>query len=179
MKRAVLMACVLMGGIATPAEARVYQPGALSLGGAYPTCGWVPSTFEDIPDIAISTPGLIHLNPQIRELPRPLQLFWYAHECAHQLYGTSEGQADCWAIRSGRDQGWFREEDFVLIEWALEGNDGDSRHMAGPQRTALIRRCFTTRADDYAGPRAQGPGLASYARAPQRAAAAASYDRGK
>jgi len=86
------------------------------------------------------------------------------------LFGTSEGQADCWAVRTGRDQGWFREEDFTLIEWALEGNDGDSRHMPGPQRTALIWRCFSTTARQYAGPRAEGPGLASLA-APQRAAA--------
>lgn len=170
MKRAVLIACLVAGGIATPAQARVYQPGALSLGGAYPTCGWVPSSLEQINDIALSTPGMIHLNPDILRLPRPLALFWYAHECAHQLYGTSEGQADCWAIRSGRDAGWFREQDFELIQWALEGNQGDSRHMPGPRRIALIWRCFSTRASEYAGPHAEGPGLAAYA-APQRVAA--------
>jgi len=170
MKRALLMACVLVGGIATPAEGRVYQPGALELGGAYPTCGWVPTTLGDIPDIALSTPGMIHINPAIFRLPRPLQLFWYAHECAHQLYGTSEGQADCWAARSGRDQGWLRAEDFAIIEWALEDNRGDSEHQPGPQRAALIRHCFTTRANEYAGPRAQGPGLASYIGSGRRAA---------
>jgi len=42
MKRAVLIACALLGGIASPADGRVYQAGALSLGGAYPSCGWVP-----------------------------------------------------------------------------------------------------------------------------------------
>ena len=176
MKRALLIACVLAGGIAAPADGRVYQPGEISLGGAYPSCGWVPATVEDIPDIALSTPGMIHLNPAILRLPRPLQLFWYAHECAHQLYGTSEGQADCWAARSGRDQGWLREEDFVLIEWALADNRGDSRHQPGPQRTALIRRCFDTDASQYSGPRAQGPGLASYAGGRRRAAASVSYD---
>jgi hypothetical protein len=171
MKRAVLIACLIAGGMTAPAHGRVYQPGALSLGGAYPTCGWVPTTLADIPDIALSTPGMIHINPALLEQPRPLQLFWYAHECAHQLYGISEGQADCWAIRTGRDQGWFRAEDFPLIERALEGNEGDSRHMTGRQRTALMWRCFTTQATHYAGPRAEGPGLATYARAPRTAAA--------
>jgi hypothetical protein len=174
MKRALLIACVLAGGIAAPAQGRVYQAGALSLGGTYPTCGWVPTTLADIPDIAQSTPGMIHLNPHILRLPQPLQLFWYAHECAHQLYGISEGQADCWAARRGRDQGWFREEDFAVIEWALEDNRGDAHHEPGPQRIALIRRCFTTPASQYAGPRARGPGLATYARESRRAAAASS-----
>lgn len=170
MKRAVLIACILLGGIASPAEGRVYQAGALSLGGAYPSCGWVPTTLGEIPDIALSTPGMIHLNPAIYRLPRPLQLFWYAHECAHQLYGTSEGQADCWAVRSGRDQGWFRQEDLALIRWALENNDGDSEHQPGWERIALIERCYATRANEYAGPRARGPGLASYIGAGGRAA---------
>jgi len=170
MKRAVLLACALLGGIASPAGARDYQPGALSLGGAYPTCGWVPTRLGQIPDIALSTPGMIHINPDLLRLPRPLQLFWYAHECAHQLFGTSEGQADCWAVRTGRDQGWFRAEDLELIQWALEDNDGDSRHMPGRQRIALILRCFNSTTSQYAGPRAQGPGLASYV-TPQRVAA--------
>jgi hypothetical protein len=177
MKRAVLIAGVLLGGIAGPADGRVYQPGALSLGGAYPRCGWVPTTLGDIPDIAYSTPGMIHLNPAIFRLPRTLQLFWYAHECAHQLHGTSEGQADCWAVRSGRDEGWFREEDLALIEWALEGNPGDESHDPGPQRIALIARCFATDASQYAGPRARGPGLASYFGARGRAASAAARGR--
>ena len=106
MKRLVLLACALALGVAAPADARQYQPRALSLGGTYPACGQVPTTVASIPDIAMSTPGMIHLNPELWRLPRPLQLFWYAHECAHQLYGTSEDHADCWAIRSGRDEGW-------------------------------------------------------------------------
>jgi hypothetical protein len=171
MRRALLIACVLAGGGAAPAEGRVYQAGEISLGGARPSCGWVPTTLGDIPDIALSTPGMIHLNPAIFRLPRPLQLFWYAHECAHQLYGTSEGQADCWAARSGRDQGWLREEDFAVIDWALADNRGDADHAPGPQRAALIRRCFATDARQYAGPRPEGPGLAAYAGPRRRAAA--------
>jgi hypothetical protein len=177
MKRAALIACILVGGIAGPADGRVYQAGALSLGGSYPSCGWVPTTIGDISDIAYSTPGMIHINPAIFRLPRQLQLFWYAHECAHQLFGTSERQADCWAVRSGRDRGWFRQEDLAVIEWALKDNRGDDAHDTGPQRIALIERCFNTRANEYAGPRAQGPGLASYFGAQRSAATAASRGR--
>src|SRR5213075_1908527 len=114
----------------------VYKPRALKLGGAYPTCGLVQTTVAEIPDIALGTPGMIYLNPALLRMPRPLQLFWYAHECAHQLYGSGEGHADCWAILSGRDEGWFQEEDFALLQWTFKA-DGDSQHPPGPQRIQL------------------------------------------
>jgi len=165
MKRRVMLACALAVAIAPQADARPYQPRALELGGAYPTCGWVRTTIADIPDVALSTPGMIYLNPALLRMPRPLQLFWYAHECAHQLFGTSEGQADCWAIRIGRHEGWFQQGDFALLSWTLRP-DGDSRHLPARQRIELLRRCFATSPAQYAGPAAQGPGLASYASAP-------------
>ena len=167
MKGLVLLACVLAVAIAAPAHARRYEPRALELGGVYPTCSWVPTTIAEIPDLAQSTPGMIHLNPALLRMPRPLQLFWYAHECAHQLHGINEGYADCWAIRMGRIEGWFQVQDFALLERTLSPH-GDSQHLPAPQRSALLWRCFTIGAAQYAGPPPQGPGLASYAQAPWR-----------
>ena len=94
----------------------------------------------------------ISLNPLILEnLPPAVQLFWYAHECAHHVLGhtlgvpqlNNEMDADCWAIRIGRNQGWFRRQDLSGMYHYFINNPGSPwGHLPGPQRLQHFVNCF-------------------------------------
>ena len=43
------------------------------------------------------------------------QIFAYAHECGHHVNGRSEEAADCFAVRTGRDQSWLSRQDALEI----------------------------------------------------------------
>lgn len=94
----------------------------------------------------------IYLNPIIlNSLPRSIQLFWYSHECAHHALGhmlgfsgiTREMEADCWAIRLGRDQGWLSPADLNQMYYYFIGNLGSFwGHLPGPQRLQNFVNCY-------------------------------------
>ncbi len=95
---------------------------------------------------------IIFLNPTIlANLPPVVQLFWYAHECAHHVLGhilkppiiSNEIEADCWAIRIGRDQNWFQQHDLEVMYMYFINNPGSPwGHLPGPQRLENFARCF-------------------------------------
>lgn len=105
-------------------------------------CMGIPTVVTPLPDIATARPGAILLNPQFFNLPAQLQLFIYAHECAHHIVGANESASDCWAAQTGRQQGWFRREDLVHIRQMFGGSPGDWTHAPGPQRVAQIVNCY-------------------------------------
>ncbi|HEV7258903.1 MAG TPA: hypothetical protein VGN82_14075 [Bosea sp. (in: a-proteobacteria)] len=91
------------------------------------------------------------LNPiGMNNLPPSLQLFIYAHECAHHALGhlanpslASESQADCWAIQTGRNQGWFPPHAFQALIAYLGNSPGSPwGHFPGPQRIQNIMMCY-------------------------------------
>jgi hypothetical protein len=95
---------------------------------------------------------VIFLNPNVLSmLPPQIQLFWYAHECAHHVLGhalgpprfTREIEADCWAIKTGRDQGWFTENDLQTMYIYFINNPGSPwGHLPGPDRLELFEECY-------------------------------------
>lgn len=87
-------------------------------------------------------PAAILLNPAVRSLPAPLALFIYGHECGHHVVGPNEAQSDCWAIQTGRRQGWFTESDISYLQTYFGKNPGDWTHAPGPQRVANLIDCF-------------------------------------
>lgn len=104
--------------------------------------------------IAPNGAPVIFLNPRVLStLPRAVQLFWYAHECAHHVLGhtlgmpqmRSEMDADCWAIRTGRNQGWFLHRDLRSMYWYFINNPGSPwGHLPGPQRLQHFANCFAS-----------------------------------
>jgi hypothetical protein len=96
----------------------------------------------------------IILNPNIlNNLPPNIQLFWYAHECAHHVLGhslgnyniTSESQADCWAIKLGRQQGWINQNVLQVMIPYFRNNPGSaSGHLPGPQRLQNFFGCYNS-----------------------------------
>lgn len=102
-----------------------------------------------LPDVGRAVPGappIIVLNPAVlSQLSPRMQLFWYAHECAHHRLGpaNSEINADCWAIKLMRNQGLLRRQDLPELQAQIAGTPGSMwGHLPGPQRAQLFANCF-------------------------------------
>jgi len=118
-------------------------PGALLLSGYRASCGPVDTVIQTIGDIAGSYDGHIYLDPRVFALPRAQQLFWYTHECAHQMFGASEPTADCWSVQQGRIQGWLSQEELGKLRKAMADLPGDATHFAGRVRIAYMSVCYS------------------------------------
>lgn len=93
----------------------------------------------------------IVLNPtRLATLPPKLQAFFYEHECAHHLLGhnynptlDSEAEADCLAIKVGREKGLFTRVDVHGFRHWIEPLLGSARgHLPGRERQRLLMQCF-------------------------------------
>ena len=107
------------------------------VGGVQVGCPGTTTYVMPISDLAQAVPGEIRLSPAFFSQPAVLQVFVYAHECAHQIYGggaAGEAAADCWAIKLGRDQGWLPPNATYLIAQSVADTAGDWTHAPGPIR---------------------------------------------
>lgn len=112
------------------------------LSGYQATCGPVPTYIIPINDISFSYSGGIILNPILFTLPRAEQIFWYMHECAHQIFGRSEAVADCWAVEQGRINGWLKPSEFKRLASFIRLQRGDATHADGDERAEAMGRCY-------------------------------------
>lgn len=126
--------------VAKPAKA--IPAGELVLAGTPVRCGAARTVVTALGEVAMTYPGYILLDPTLFAMPHGIQHFWYAHECAHQLFGFGELKADCWAIQTGKRLGWFGIGD---LEW-LEANAirmrTDAGHPPAAVRLANLERCY-------------------------------------
>src|SRR5690606_2463443 len=106
---------------------------------------FVPNpTLNDVGRARPGTPPTIEMNILfLLQLPTKLQLFWYGHECGHHVLGhtignyssSSESEADCWSIQTGRDQNLFNRSDVEGFEPYFQNNPGTPwGHLPGPVR---------------------------------------------
>lgn len=114
------------------------------IGGAMVQCGGANTVVAPIADLAYAIPGEIQLSPRFFNEPAPVQVFVYAHECAHQFVGSDEAAADCWAIRTGRDQGWLNHQATNLVAQSVAASPGDWTHAPGPARIQHMAACYYT-----------------------------------
>lgn len=129
------------------AKAQVYPPGSFSIDGFPIVCGGNFFILNpQLPDSGTNDGhGNIYLNPVIlSNLPTVLKLYIAGHECGHSMVGPNESAADCWAIRTGRNQGWFPPQAFQLLAQMFQNNPGDMVHPSGPQRVVDMIRCYQT-----------------------------------
>jgi hypothetical protein len=139
----ITVATLLLGAI-EPAFSQVFPPGQFSIDGIPVSCGGLPTILTpNIPDVAMNNGQAILINPNVAgSQPTVLKLFWYAHECGHSVVGANESAADCWAIRTGRDQGWFPPNAFGLLINMFKNNPGDMTHAPGPARVNNMIQCY-------------------------------------
>jgi len=153
--RIACFAAVIIAALASPDGARaqflpggpgqMVPPGGFTIAGIPVACGPAPTMISPaINDIARGgpMPPLIMLHPVFFQQPPPLQLFIYAHECAHVNGIMNESAADCWAVRLGRAQGWFDQQSLGLLFQSFAGNPGDWTHLPGPARVQVMAGCF-------------------------------------
>jgi hypothetical protein len=141
-----IAACFIgMALIIPSAFAQVFPPGTFRIDGIPVSCG---------ANVTILNPGLrdvgsndlqgrIFINPYVlSRQPTALKLFWYAHECGHTMVGPNESDADCWAIKTGKSQGWFTPDNFPALIRLFANNPGDWTHLPGPARVRHIEECY-------------------------------------
>jgi hypothetical protein len=124
------------------AQQRTLNAGALFLSGYQATCGPIQTVVSPINDIAESWGGWIYVSPRLFGLPRAQQIFWYTHECGHQIFGSSEVVADCWAVQQGKVQGWLDAIDLKYLLDMVRRLAGDATHAAGQVRAENMQRCY-------------------------------------
>lgn len=144
----------LVWSITTPTRAQtphqVLPPGTLELDGRLARCG---ASWTEIVSAgpnggyawySFARDVIILNHDQYYSQPTFLKLFIYAHECGHKVRGASEDEADCFAARIGRDQGWFHGANFPLLVAQLRNSPGDWTHRPGPMRLQHIANCYHT-----------------------------------
>lgn len=127
------------------AVAQVYPPGAFSVDGYPVSC--FNNTFvltSQLNDVGMNNGrGTIFLNPSIlNSMPTVLKMYWVGHECGHSAVGPSEPAADCWSIRTGRNQGWFPPQAFSYLYQMFKDSPGDMAHGSGMQRLQNMLNCY-------------------------------------
>lgn len=142
--RQLLLAELLALVSGTAANAQIYPPGQFAIDGIPVICGGLPTVVTaNIPDAAMNNGQEVLMNPMLLgQLPTVLKLYVYAHECGHAAVGPNEVGADCWAIRTGRDQGWFPPQAFALLIQFFQNNPGSLRHPPGPVRVQNMMQCY-------------------------------------
>ncbi len=110
---------------------------------------------DDLGDVAharvVNRMPIITLNqPRLDTLPEKMQIFFFNHECGHHVMGhvfyptaTSENEADCWSIKTGRKAGYFSRDDIAAFAPHLARSRGSAfGHLPGPLRAERLLACF-------------------------------------
>ncbi len=110
---------------------------------------FVPNpTLNDVGRALPGMPPRIELNPLVlAQLSPKMQLFWYGHECAHHVLGpaNSESNADCWAIKTMRNQGLLQQSEIPQLQQQIINTPGSMwGHLPGPARGGLFAACYAS-----------------------------------
>ena len=125
-------------------KAKLIPAGTLSYDGQPFECGRFPTVLNaGLDDYGAAYFGFIILNPKrFEQMPLTLKRYAYAHECGHQYVGYDEGEADCYAVRRGRAEGWLDVAAMDEICAFISRSKGDGVHALGTRRCAMMRQCF-------------------------------------
>jgi len=117
----------------------------------------IPYIEDDINNVAVATrledgTAIIYYNPEVAaDFEEPTQVYWYAHECAHQYIGHTYGyidnnpeqEADCWAIHRIVGSGQIGDAEYALIKKDISRVPGDGdRYLEGPDRADQLDVCL-------------------------------------
>ncbi|HKJ63383.1 MAG TPA: hypothetical protein VKA94_15525 [Hyphomicrobiales bacterium] len=119
--------------------------GALSYDDTAFNCARFPTIFDPtMKDYGAAYFGFIMLNKErFEQMPLTLKRYAYTHECGHQYVGFNEDDADCYAIRRGRKDGWLDSAALDEICAFISRSKGDGVHALGEQRCEKMRQCYS------------------------------------
>ena len=126
-------------------KASFVPAGQLTFDGVSFTCGRFPTVMNaGLDDYGAAYFGFVLLNPvRFPQLPLTVKRYAYAHECGHQYVGYDEGEADCYAVRRGRAEGWLDAAAMDEICAFISRSKGDGVHALGARRCQMMRRCLS------------------------------------
>ena len=124
--------------------AKLIPAGTLAYDGKDFACGRFPTMLNaKLDDYGAAFFGFVLLNPaRFDTLPLTLKRYAYSHECGHQYVGYDEGEADCYAVRRGRREGWLDAQAMDDICAFISRSKGDGVHALGTRRCQMMRRCL-------------------------------------
>lgn len=103
---------------------------------------------DEVPGPGFAVPGLIMFGPRyLKQYPPLVQRLIFLHECGHQYVGRDETAADCYAVETGKRQGWLTAGGLAQACKALWHTSADGVHLAGPERCAALQACFEAAPD--------------------------------
>lgn len=124
----------------------IYEAGDFRVGSRIPACGRARTILTaDLGDYGASIGAFIVLNPaKLNRLSAATRLFVYSHECAHQLYGPGESEADCYAAKRGKAEGWLEQSDISKVCRIFPHKSRSAEHPDRAQRCEAIQACFAS-----------------------------------
>jgi hypothetical protein len=137
----------LLGALVCLSQLKVCEPamaGSAFVGGINLSCA-IAKVYVDkrVPGPGFSLPGTVLLGSSyLKAYPPIVQRLVFLHECGHQYVGTDENAADCWAVRTGKRQGWLTLAGLAQACKAIWHTQSDGAHLAGPERCAELRQCY-------------------------------------
>ncbi len=132
------------GGQDIVLRGKLYAAGDYMIGGRVPSCGRTRTIVTaDLGDYGASIGAFIVLNPvKLDRLSATTRLFVYTHECGHQLNGPGETEADCYAAKRGKAEGWLREGDIDQVCRIFPHKSRSAEHPDRAERCAAIHACY-------------------------------------
>lgn len=88
--------------------------------------------------------GIIAINPEILAgMPGVLKFYVASHECAYSVLGhKDEAAIRCWAIRNGRDQGWFPPPGFAVLLHLLQKQEEGWPPPLDAAAISALKACY-------------------------------------
>ena len=139
------VACALFVAHAAQAQMRSFSPGTFTIDRFPVDCGTNVTVLNpQLRDAGMNDlQGHVYLNPTIvRGLPTSVKFFIYAHECGHSVVGANESAADCWAIQTGKQEGWFTPQNFSALMQFFASNPEGWTHAPDRARLRRMAACF-------------------------------------
>ena len=98
---------------------------------------------NEVPGPGFALAGTILLGPKyLKKYPPIVQRLIFLHECAHQYVGPDEVEADCWAVKVAKRQGWLTPAGVKSTCKAIWHTNGGYTHPNGPERCAKLIACY-------------------------------------
>jgi hypothetical protein len=146
----IVLFCFTNFAYAWPNVYQVIPPGQFAIAGTPVACGPAPTGLTDnsLGDLAKTNSNGIYINwAMFQQMPVPVQLFTYAHECGHinQILNglpIDEDQADLFAIQLGKSQNFWDINSIQTVCQFLWSSAGDWTHKPGPVRCTNMLNTF-------------------------------------
>lgn len=135
---------ILGAMLAVMAACSPANAGSANIGGMRMSCAAAKVVVSNsVPGPGFAVEGLIMFGPRfLRAYPPMVQRLVFLHECAHQYVGPDEGEADCWAIKRAKRQGWLTAGVLRQACRAIWHTEADGSHAGGPERCEALKVCF-------------------------------------